>query len=163
MPSVRNVAPTARQSDPFVSIDEIDFFLSTLDHFNKQFSMYHFVDSDLPPLLPEDDNNCLANIQNDLLDVTIDYRFSDQTLSSVAMSPASVIQSDSALLAQVKENIGPISCALYSMDCQVSTLKTSWTHQKLRSWTQSKTKSHFCEILCFSTVLFSGTRSELLC
>jgi hypothetical protein len=53
-----------------IDIDTIDFTLSTLDHLDEQFSAYGFVDPSPSPLLPEDDDNYLADVQADLLDVS---------------------------------------------------------------------------------------------
>jgi hypothetical protein len=54
-----------------LSVDSIDFSLSTLEHLDEQFADYGFIDISPPPPLPEDDDNYLAVIQADLLDVAV--------------------------------------------------------------------------------------------
>lgn len=91
-----------------MSIDKIDFSLSTLDHLDEQFSMYGFVNPNLPPLLPEINNNYLANIQSGLLDVTIATSFSAAALTAISMPTTSITHSNYVLLAQVMEKISPV-------------------------------------------------------
>ena len=92
-----------------VSIHEIDFSLPTLDHLDEQFTMYGFVNPDLPPLLPEDGNNYLADLHTNLLDVSVADPSDIDCLCDVALPPVPVLQSNTAVLAQVMEHISPIS------------------------------------------------------
>jgi hypothetical protein len=104
-------------------VDCIDFSLSTLEHLDEQFADYGFIDPSPPPPLPEDDDNYLAAIQADLLDVSVIDVASDTP--DVTFPVTQLLQDDATALAEAIENCSPVARALHTFDAQILSLSTN--------------------------------------
>jgi hypothetical protein len=123
---VLNVDRAASPTSAIISVDTIDFTLSTLEHLDEQFTDYGYVDPCPSPLLPEDDDNYLADVQADLLDVSFQdaLPFVPDVQDVTFHSPGS-LQDDAIALAQAIEHCSPVARALHSFDAKILSLHTS--------------------------------------
>jgi hypothetical protein len=124
---VPNVARTVSPTSAVLSVDSIDFSLSTLEHMDEQFTDYGFIDPSPPPLLPEDDDNYLADVQADLLAVSFqeDDPPSFGIDNDATFPTTQLLQDDATALADAIENCSPVARALHSFDAQILSLKTT--------------------------------------